>query len=132
MSKYSNQEIASNYTLWMEFVDPDGIDTESAFNAMSIERKISIIEDCFPESKSKAAKALRSVNSPAQQSAARENGRKGGRPKKGRYSATFHRDGTVTYWSVYLQQWVRSSSMSDEEIAAQGDDRARIIRHLGL
>ena len=81
---------------------------------------------------SQAAATLGSITTEAKAEAARKNGKKGGRPKKGRYSATFHRDGTVTYWSVYLQQWVRSSSISDEEIVAQGDDRARIIRHLGL
>jgi hypothetical protein len=80
MSRYSNEEIATRYSLWMEYVDPSGIDTEEAFDAMSIERKISIIETCFPESKSKAAQALRAINSPAQQQAARKNGKKGGRP----------------------------------------------------
>ena len=26
------------------------------------------------------------------------------------YKTTYHRDGTVTYWSVYLQQWQRVSA----------------------
>jgi hypothetical protein len=53
------------------------------------------------------------------------------RKTKGPYDPTYHRDGTVTYWSVYHQRWVhRSRSISDEELAAAGDDRARIMRHL--
>ena len=48
------------------------------------------------------------------------------------YSPTLHRDGTVTYWSVYRQTWVRRSRrLPDDEAAAQGrDDRERIDRHL--
>ena len=49
--------------------------------------------------------------------------------KRNKYSPKYHRDGTVTYWSVYQQVWVRSSRISDEELAAQGSDRERIIRH---
>lgn len=29
------------------------------------------------------------------------------RTKKGMYDSTFHRDGTVTFWDVYEQQWRR-------------------------
>lgn len=28
------------------------------------------------------------------------------------FSTTFHRDGSVTYWSVYLQLWQRVSTYS--------------------
>lgn len=42
-----------------------------------------------------------------------------------------HRDGTVTYFSVYQQQWLRRSTwVSDEELAAQGKDRERMMHHL--
>lgn len=59
---------------------------------------------------------------------------RGGRPAvKGPYSPTLHRDGSVTYWSVYRQQWVRGRSLPDEDYAAQGiEDRDRIMRHLGV
>jgi len=45
---------------------------------------------------------------------------------------TMHRDGTITYWSVYGQAWVRrASSVPDREFAAMGDDeRARVQRHI--
>jgi hypothetical protein len=45
-----------------------------------------------------------------------------------------HRDGMVSYWSVYRQVRVaRASYVSDEELAAMGArDRERVIRHLGL
>lgn len=82
---------------------------------------------------SKAAAKLGSITTEAKSTAARNNGTKGGRPRvKGPYSPTLHRDGTVTYWSVYSQQWVRSSSLPDQEYAAIGsEDRERIQAHLG-
>lgn len=45
---------------------------------------------------------------------------------------TLHRDGTVTYWSVYRQAWVRGASdVPDEELAAmEGRERERVSRHL--
>lgn len=43
---------------------------------------------------------------------------------------SYHRDGTVTYWSVYSQTWQRSSRVSDAELAAMGhDERERVLRH---
>jgi len=52
------------------------------------------------------------------------------------YSTTYHRDGTVTYWDVYRQAWVRIDAdlMSDEAIAsltaAERDKVARLVtRH---
>lgn len=49
-----------------------------------------------------------------------------------RFKTTYHRDGTVTYWSVYYQVWVRRASIvSDRELAAMsGDERERVQRHL--
>lgn len=43
-----------------------------------------------------------------------------------------HRDGSVTYWSVYAQQWCRRvRGVSDAELAAMPTrGRARVIRHL--
>ena len=45
---------------------------------------------------------------------------------------TLHRDGTVTYWSVYEQQWVsHAASIPDQEYAAMNsDERARVLTHL--
>ena len=47
---------------------------------------------------------------------------------------TNHRDGTVTYWSVYQQQWVRhTDSVPDQEFAAMNEgERNRTMRHLGV
>ena len=47
MQNYSNNEIAENYQLWTECVDPLGLDSEKAFDAMTIEEKLKIMEDCF-------------------------------------------------------------------------------------
>ena len=44
---------------------------------------------------------------------------------------TFHRDNTVTLWSVYEQCWIRVAAqrISDEELAGMNfDERARVIR----
>lgn len=43
-----------------------------------------------------------------------------------------HKDGTVTYWSVYNQSWEhRVASLPDEEYAAMPEkERNAVIRHL--
>lgn len=44
---------------------------------------------------------------------------------------TYHRDGTVSYWDVYRQLWVRepAAAISDEVLASMSDtERARIER----
>ena len=50
------------------------------------------------------------------------------------YSATLHRDGSATYWSVYEQRWLDAemvSAIPDREYAAMSDgDRERVLRHL--
>lgn len=47
---------------------------------------------------------------------------------------TFHRDGTLTYWSVYDQVWIRRAPMSsipDQELAAMPRAiRTRIMKKL--
>lgn len=47
---------------------------------------------------------------------------------------TCHRDGSITYWSVYRQQWVRRAEhISDSELAAMSFcERERVMRHLGM
>ena len=47
---------------------------------------------------------------------------------------TCHRDGTITYWSVYFQEWMEGvDDIPDRELAAMnGKERDRVIRHLGL
>ena len=45
---------------------------------------------------------------------------------------TYHSDGTVTYWSVYLSQWIRhATQVPDRELSAMGrDERDQVIEHL--
>ena len=45
-----------------------------------------------------------------------------------------HRDGTVTYWSVYSQAWRRRvASVQDRELAAMSArDRDRVTQHLSI
>lgn len=44
-----------------------------------------------------------------------------------------HRDGTITYWSVYAQEWRRRAwAVPDRELAAMSPrDRERVIAALG-
>ena len=48
------------------------------------------------------------------------------------YQTRYHRDGTVTIWDVYAQQWLRTSDPSDRVLASLSDaQRERVIRHCG-
>ena len=44
---YTYTEIAEDYNLWREYVDPDGLTFEKQFNLMSEDEKIDIITQCF-------------------------------------------------------------------------------------
>ncbi len=47
------------------------------------------------------------------------------------YATTYHRDGTVTLWDIYAQQWARLAveRISDETLATLSHaERARIAR----
>ena len=81
---------------------------------------------------SDAARALRAIPSAIRSEASRENGKKGGRPRTST-TPKCHRDGTVSYWSVYEQQWrVRVHGVPDRELAAMSaEERERVMRHLG-
>lgn len=50
---------------------------------------------------------------------------------QGLFAPTFHRDNTVTFWSVYQQRWIRvaAQQISDKELAGMNlAERARVIR----
>lgn len=46
---------------------------------------------------------------------------------------TYHRDGTITYWSVYQQRFVsRAADVPHRELAAMSsEEREKVLRHLG-
>lgn len=47
------------------------------------------------------------------------------------YASTFHRDGTISYWSVYEQRWCRSAQLPGAELAAMSEqERERVRKHL--
>ena len=70
------------------------------------------------------------ATSPAKTTAARENAKKGGRPAKGAYDSTFHRDGSVTVWDVHNQGWIRTSNPSDRLLATlSSEEREKIEAH---
>ena len=49
------------------------------------------------------------------------------------YRTTFHRDGTITVWNVYTQQWLRTSQPSDAVLASlDSRERDRVIRHCDI
>jgi hypothetical protein len=45
---------------------------------------------------------------------------------------TLHRDGTVTYWSVYREVWIyHDDAVPDRELAAMNEaERTRVRQHL--
>ena len=49
MERPTCEEIASNFDLWGEYVDPDATMTEQEFEEMSIEEGLGIIHALFPE-----------------------------------------------------------------------------------
>ena len=51
------------------------------------------------------------------------------RPKTGR--TTLHRDGTVTTYNIFREQWQRGRRVSDRVLASMGEEeRRRVLRHL--
>jgi hypothetical protein len=81
---------------------------------------------------SKAAALMGSAKSEAKTAAARENGARGGRPKKGAYDSTFHRDGSVTVWDSINQGWIRTSRPSEQLLATlSNEERERVVSHVG-
>ncbi len=49
MSKqFTMSEIAGNFELWGEYVDPGATMTEAEFNAMTIDEKIAMQREMFP------------------------------------------------------------------------------------
>lgn len=84
-----------------------------------------------PTKRSLAAAEMGKAKSKRKADAARENAQKGGRPRT-KTATKFHRDGSVTYWSVYEQVWKeRVFFVPDNELAAMpGQERERVIRHI--
>lgn len=51
------------------------------------------------------------------------------RPKTGR--TALHRDGTVTTYNIFREQWQRGRRVSDRVLASMGEEeRRRVLRHL--
>lgn len=49
------------------------------------------------------------------------------------FKTTYHRDGSVTLWNVYTQQWERTSKPSDHVLASLSyGERRRVCRHCGI
>ncbi|NBW12075.1 MAG: hypothetical protein EBR82_28995 [Caulobacteraceae bacterium] len=44
---HTNSEIATDYSLWRQYADPSGLDSEAEFNAKSTEEKIAFLVCCF-------------------------------------------------------------------------------------
>ena len=47
MSRHTNNEIATNWNLWQEYVDTDANMTEAEFYALTIRERVSMIAECF-------------------------------------------------------------------------------------
>ena len=48
MKRYTMAEIAEDYELWCEYVDPGATMTEDEFDALSIEEKVQMQREMFP------------------------------------------------------------------------------------
>lgn len=49
------------------------------------------------------------------------------------FRPTYHRNGEVTVWNIYMQTWERTFRPSDEVLASHPrDERERICRHCGI
>ena len=48
MKHPTDMEIATNYALWQEYADPHSTMTEQEFDAMSIDEKIDMLKEMFP------------------------------------------------------------------------------------
>lgn len=51
MSKHTYAEIANDWNLWAEYVDPAGVDSEEEFDAKTEAEKIAFMESCFGKEK---------------------------------------------------------------------------------
>lgn len=50
------------------------------------------------------------------------------RPKSGK--TTYHRDGTVTWWDLYVERWIRVDHFTDQQWATMSEPEfSRIERH---
>ena len=47
MNTITYNEIARDYRLWEEYVDPDGLLSEDDFNALTVEEKVQMQVSCF-------------------------------------------------------------------------------------
>ena len=44
--RYSDREISSDYKLWEEFIDPDGLMSERDFELMGLAERLEFIKGC--------------------------------------------------------------------------------------
>ena len=46
----------------------------------------------------------------------------------------FHKDGTITYWNIYLQNWVcKTNYINSRELASLSvEERTKVCEHLGI
>lgn len=48
MGKYTNEQIANDWNLWIEYVDVDGSMDREEWEALTTTERIEWIESCFP------------------------------------------------------------------------------------
>jgi hypothetical protein len=49
------------------------------------------------------------------------------------YQTTYHCDGSVTIWDIYVQQWDRTRRPSDRVLASlDWRERAQVLKHCGM
>jgi hypothetical protein len=45
--QYTYKQIAENFALWREYVDPSGLHTQEDFDSMTLQEKIDFQINCF-------------------------------------------------------------------------------------
>lgn len=48
-SKVPDEEIATDYDLWEQYADPQGTMSEAEFDALSVDEKIKMLHEMFPQ-----------------------------------------------------------------------------------
>lgn len=63
--KPTNREVASSYSLWLEYHDPNGLFSEAEFEAMSPEARLASIEDAHGEDEGDCGYCNAYISAPA-------------------------------------------------------------------
>jgi len=149
MKTPSIDRIAHDLKLFREYWDTDALVSAAEFEAGDVDERIVRMADegrwlSMITDEDEYERDAQAIQAARQRLAAVRAAGAGGdemsrsttvrtRRQMGQYPTIVHRDGTVTYWSVYEQRWVvRAARVPDDDYAAlPREDRERIERVQG-